>query len=88
MSAKLLKKVSDADLEAELARRKKDKEAGDRPKPLPNPDFSRVVETFEQFLDQLDAEGYWDDDANHYIYEETAKAIYGPDFFKWKNKKV
>lgn len=83
-----LKNVSEAELKAELAQREREKEAGSRPKPKAQPDFSALTRMFESHLDRVESEGYTDEDFDHYVYEEVAKAIYGADFFKWLNKKV
>ena len=83
-----LKNVSEKDLEAELARRKKAKEAGERPKLVKSPDLSKLIACGEAHIASLETEGFVDDDSAHYIYEAAMIALYGPDIFKWINKKT
>ena len=88
MSIKNLGSVSDAELEYEIARRKKAREAGERPRPLANPDLKRLIATTESHIESMETGEYHEDnDDAHYIYEEALKAVYGPKVFEWINKK-
>lgn len=84
-----LKNASDEDLKRELEEREKRKKAEARPKLVANPDFKAVVKMFEAHNAQTErGEGHDDDDSDfrHYVYEEVAKALYGPKYFEWFNK--
>lgn len=51
---------------------------GTRPKPKVNPDFSSLIKLCEQYLDSKeDPENNYMKDAQHYIYEEAIKCVYG-----------
>jgi hypothetical protein len=66
-------------LEAEINRRKI---AATRPKVLKNIDWSDVIETTEDIIEEMWA-GTWHDynDDKDYVYESVMKAIYGNDIF-------
>lgn len=76
--------VSEADLLAELERKKTIALAS--PKPLQNPDFSTLVITVTNGVAQAAHKQHEDADFKQYVYEAALKAVYGPDFFKWRNK--
>ena len=80
-----LESFSDADLEAELKRRK-DKEK--QPPPvLQNIDWTVLKNTVISCVDQAVKDQYWDEDNAHYIYEAAMEAVYGRGFFQnWYNK--
>lgn len=57
------------------------------PTPLPNPDFSKLIELAQQHAaeapDATEEEiAGWDE----VIYDAAMEAIYGPDFFDWLNE--
>lgn len=84
-----LKQISNADLEAELARRKKEKEAGEVPTLLATPDLTALRAMAENHIKSIASGEYHEDnDDAHYMYEAVLKAFYGPNVFKWINKKV
>jgi hypothetical protein len=83
----IIEQLSDAELEAEMARRKAEKEAAKRPKPLPEPDFSNVVKQCAEYIKQLSADGYYDDDTKQYIFEAAVEAVYGRDVWDWVREK-
>ena len=74
--------VTDQEIEEELERRKKAKMF---PKPLDNPDFSRLINMAKKEIEHLINEGYASKDFDHYVYEEAMTAIYGKDYWKWRN---
>lgn len=86
--AKTLKEASEAELLAELERKKKAREAGERPRPLTSIEIQNLIEVCDAHVEELDKNGYADDDSSHYIYEAAMTAIYGPNIFKWINKKT
>lgn len=81
-----IRKISDAELRAEIERRRQEKAAKERPKLLANPDFSALTQLTERYFDALESK-QGDEDDDHYIYEEVLKALYGPKVFDWINKK-
>lgn len=81
-----LKKVSDEDLERELERRKREKAGNSAPKPLSNPDFSKLITFVVSGIEEAVKERRKDSDFEHYVYEVVMEAIYGKDFWDWWNK--
>lgn len=81
-----IKTISDAELKAEIERRRKEKAAQERPKPVAQPDLSDLTKLCEDHLVEVE-EGKEDEDTAHYIYEEAMKAVFGPKVFDWINKK-
>ena len=76
--------MSDADLLAELERRKKLQDAP--PKPVANPDWSRVhAMCLEMVKEVSDPDGY-SKDFKDYLFEEVMKTVFGPNFFDWWNE--
>lgn len=73
MSNQLLH-YSDAELQNELKRRGIARVA---PKPLPNPDFTKLIETVTDIIQAHINNRYGDDDDQHYIYEAAVEAVYG-----------
>jgi len=78
--------LTDAQLERELERRKQKREEQERPKPVENPDWSRLIKTCEECICEHEKGESVDSDLPHYIYEEAMKAVFGPDIFKWINE--
>lgn len=79
--------LTDAQLEAELERRKQKREEEERPKPVVNPDWSKLIRTCDDVIKECERGEHEDSDLPHYVYEEAMRAIYGPDVFKWMNKR-
>lgn len=60
-----------------------------RPRPLDNPDFTKLIQTCEACIDDLETRDWWNEDNQHYVYESAFEAIYGKDFFsKYLNQKT
>ena len=76
-----LKNVSDQDLPAELDRRA----TPIPPIPLDAPNWDDVKQTVIVGVERSCAEEYEDEDFKHYVYEAAMKAVYGPNYFKWRN---
>lgn len=83
-----LSQLTDEQLQQELQKRMEKKKQKEKPKQLENPDFSRLREYCQEYIDHLDKNGYEDDDIQHYIYEEALQAIFGRDVFGWINKQI
>lgn len=54
--------------------------------PLPNPDFSKLIETVKQITAHNLQNGWEGDDDSHYIYEEAMVAIYGKMYWSWRKE--
>lgn len=82
-----LQSVSYEDLKSEIEKR--EEELNSIPKPLESPDFLRLIDTVQRFIQALSNNDY-DDNWKDYIYEEAIRAIYGDNdkFRKWINKRV
>lgn len=85
---KTVDQMSDAELKAELQRRKKEKEEAEKPKLLEKPDLIQLISTCQGYIDEADKEGRVDEDMTQYIFEAAMQALYGKDVFKWINKKL
>lgn len=64
----------------------KTEEAISKPDPQTDIDWSRVKETAVSGLEQSIKDKYQDDDLKTYVYEAVMEAVYGKDFFKWRNQ--
>lgn len=78
---------TDEELEAEMDRREAEREAAKRPKPIENPDFSILLDNCAEYIKQLSANGYYDDDLKDYVFEAAVEAIYGRDIWDWVAEK-
>lgn len=78
-----LSKLSTADLEAELAKRKKQKKGA--PAPLDKPDFTSLIQMIvDEVEDQIEnGVGEDESDFDHMVYEAAMEAVYGPTYFEW-----
>jgi len=76
-----LKDVSTEELRAELRRR--EEPAKGPPAPLPNPDFTDLVQMVMTGVTSQMAEQYEDEDFKHYVYESAMTAIYGKAIWEW-----
>lgn len=78
---------SDEELEEEMNRRVKEKEAAAIPQQLSSPDLGQLSACCLNYITEI-AEGntHEDDDDTHYIFEEAMKALYGENIFDWINK--
>jgi hypothetical protein len=55
----------------------------DEPKPLENPDWSKVIQTCQEHIKEYIEGTQVDSDLPHYVYEATMVAVFGPDVWKW-----
>jgi len=76
--------LTDEQLEAELKRRKKVKDA--KPTPLETPNFSGVIATVTEYIDSL-AEGHEPKDIKQYTFEAAVEAVYGRSVWNWINSR-
>ena len=53
------------------------------PKPLENPDWSKVIQTCQEHLTEYVDGTNVDSDLPRYVYEAAMVAIFGPDVWKW-----
>jgi hypothetical protein len=66
---------SDDELKAELERRGKEQKS--KPPPVPEPDFRSVKVLCANYLNDLEKQGWVDDDLQHCIFEAVMQALYG-----------
>lgn len=78
-----MKEYTDEQLQAELDRRKKP--VLDRPDRLRYPDWEPLIKMMEEGTNSSIKEGYEDDDFKHYVYEAAMTAVYGKNYFVWRN---
>jgi hypothetical protein len=79
-----LSNVKTEDLQRELSKRAVD--ATKPPAPLEQPSFTDLREMVIAGINKAADERYQDDDFAHYVYEAAMTAVYGPDFFAWRNR--
>jgi len=56
-----------------------------KPTPLDNPDFQKLIDYCNNYLERL-AEDKADDDDKHYLYENVLDIIYGDKVWEFINK--
>jgi hypothetical protein len=87
----MLEHLSDAELEAEMQRRKKAKRLEMAPQRVPNPDLTAVLGQCDAMIEEMASPGgIHDDDLSdhqHYLWEMMMQALYGPKFFDWWNRR-
>ncbi len=81
-----LSEFDDDTLKKELAKRKKKKEKEAIPKVLNDIDWTSVIRLAASVKDQMIDQGMYDEDYDHYIFEEVMKSVFGPKYFDWHNK--
>lgn len=84
MTSKAFEQYTDEDLAAELERRKKAIDA--HPPMIGNFNWNPLLDMLDYNAKQSIKQGFEDEDFPHYVYEEVLKAVYGKDYFGWKNK--
>ena len=77
-----LHKYSIAEIEAELLRRKQRMGA---PLPVPYPDFTALLDTITSGIAEYVETGQ-SKDFKQYVYEAAVEAVYGKEFWQWRNK--
>ncbi len=78
-----MNEYTDEQLQAELERRKKPSLAP--PDRARYPDWEPLIKTIEDGTARSIKDGYEDDDFKHYVYESAMIAVYGKDYFVWRN---
>jgi len=76
-----LEDYSIENMEAEIARRKRAKQA--LPERLPVPNIDKLRDMVDDYIEDIIAKDYEDDDWEHYIYEGTMVAFYGDAIWNW-----
>lgn len=76
--------ISDSDLEEELERRRREKNAP--PKPVDNPDFTGLRQMVISSINQCVEDQCEDGSMRVFIYEKAMEVVYGNKFFEWRNK--
>lgn len=87
MAKRDISEMTNQELERELQRRKRKKEAAARPRVVAKIDLTNLIEITESHISNLSRCEERDDD-KQYIYEAAMIAIYGPDVFDWINSKL
>lgn len=82
----MLENMTVEQLREELAKREKEIKDQEKPKLLENKDFSKVVEYCVEYIEELNVNGYADEDLRHYIYEAAMTACFGDDVWVWVRK--
>ena len=73
-------------LEEELRRREREEREQAKPQPIDNPDWSRVQQNCEEYIDRIHVAGEPPKDAKQYIFEAAIEAVYGGrDVWHWIN---
>lgn len=75
-----LSEIPDDALEKEVERR----ELQARPKPISDPDFTKLINACVEFIDDLAAKR---SDTEHWIFEAAMVAVFGEEVWEWINSK-
>ena len=78
-----LSSLSDDDLHAEIGRRAA--RPTQPPPPLSDPDFKPLVKMIVKGVTQAVRDKLWPKDFPAYVYEAALEAVYGPEFWTWRN---
>lgn len=79
-----LSNISTNALEKELERRNEIQ--GSAPKPIENPDWTKVISYAKSEVDDVIKGEYHEDNDNaYYMWEAVMETVFGKDFFKWFN---
>ena len=73
--------LTDEQLAAELARRKKLK--AETPTPLATPNFDAVIATVKEYIDSLAKRGEEPKDCKQWMFEAAVEAVYGREIWQW-----
>ena len=77
--------IADATIEQLEAEIRKRTSVSSVPEPLRSPDFSELHKMVVEGVNESHAEQYEDEDFKHYVYEAAMIAVYGKNFFTWRN---
>ena len=80
----MFKETTDEALQAELDRRKAEREEEAKPRPVAEPDWSRVKEAAIDHVERSMRYGR-EKDVEHYIYEQVLETVYGADIWDTLN---
>lgn len=85
-----LEKVSTAELERELERRRSEEAAKQRALPahLLNPDFEPLRDRILALFSEAVEEQFLNRTAKQQIFEVAVEAVFGPSFWEWRRKQV
>jgi len=78
---------SDKELRAELQRREEEIRKKTKPKTLTGIDWEELIDICEKYIDDLDKQGWVDDDMYHYIFETAIETVYGKPIWAWIREK-
>ena len=81
----MFKGFSDEALQAELDRRKAERDEKAKPQPRVDPDWSAVREMAISYVESALRGEREDEDTKHYIYDVVLTAVYGADIFNTLN---
>ena len=81
----MLKRMTDEALQAELDRRKAEREEEAKPRPVAEPDWSRVKLMAIDHVERALRGERREKDVDHYIYEQVLETMYGADIWEVLN---
>jgi hypothetical protein len=89
MSKEVLKKFSVNELQKELERREAEKRVPQAPKLLADckRDYSGLLQRLADGIQSVADRGFPPKDFAHDVFEKTMETFYGPDIWKWWNKR-
>lgn len=71
------------ELQDEIKRR--DENKSNKPEPLKEKDFSALIQTCTEYIEEIATKEYADEDFTEWIYEAALEAVYGEKIWDWKN---
>jgi len=78
---------TDEQLQKELERRQKIKDESEKPQQHESINIGPLRKICQSYIDDVQKDGYADDDYVHYIFEVAMGAVFGEDVWQWINAK-
>jgi len=79
---------SDQELYDEMKRREEEKKKKAKPKSLVPMDGEKLINICEKYIDDLDKQGWVDDDMQHYIFETAMETVYSKTVWDWIKERM
>lgn len=83
-----LTNISEEELRSEINRRRMEKELSEKPIPLQDMNFDKLIGMCRDYMSQIMNGTRDDDDIKEYIFEAAIEAVYGKKVWPWINKKL
>ncbi len=81
----MLDNISTEVLQKVLDQRRETEQELLKPKQLKSPNIEPLQEICQEYIDELEKDGYINEDYDHYIFESAMETIFGKDVWKFIN---